>query len=49
MRNSQRAHCKEFSMLALSSLHPEGEFIADRDHLHYRHRVSPYLGENFAA
>ena len=24
---------------------PEGEFIATEDHLHYRHRVSPYLGE----
>jgi allantoinase len=24
---------------------PEVEFIAMRDHLHYRHRVSPYLGE----
>jgi len=25
---------------------PEAEFIASEDHLHYRHRVSPYLGEN---
>jgi allantoinase len=25
---------------------PETEFIASADHLHYRHRVSPYLGEN---
>ena len=24
---------------------PEAEFIATEDHLHYRHRVSPYLGE----
>jgi allantoinase len=24
---------------------PEAEFIASEDHLHYRHRVSPYLGE----
>lgn len=24
---------------------PEAEFIASADHLHYRHRVSPYLGE----
>jgi allantoinase len=24
---------------------PETEFIATEDHLHYRHRVSPYLGE----
>jgi allantoinase len=24
---------------------PEAEFIASGDHLHYRHRVSPYLGE----
>ncbi len=24
---------------------PEVEFIAMQDHLHYRHRVSPYLGE----
>jgi allantoinase len=24
---------------------PEVEFIASEDHLHYRHRVSPYLGE----
>jgi allantoinase len=24
---------------------PEAEFIASAEHLHYRHRVSPYLGE----
>ena len=24
---------------------PEAEFIATEEHLHYRHRVSPYLGE----
>jgi allantoinase len=24
---------------------PEAEFVATEDHLHYRHRVSPYLGE----
>jgi allantoinase len=24
---------------------PEAEFIATKEHLHYRHRVSPYLGE----
>jgi allantoinase len=24
---------------------PEAEFIAAEEHLHYRHRVSPYLGE----
>jgi allantoinase len=24
---------------------PEAEFIVKEDHLHYRHRVSPYLGE----
>jgi allantoinase len=24
---------------------PEAEFIASENHLHYRHRVSPYLGE----
>ncbi len=24
---------------------PEGEFIVTEDHLHYRHRLSPYLGE----
>jgi len=24
---------------------PEAEFIATEDHLHYRHRISPYLGE----
>jgi len=24
---------------------PEAEFIASEDHLHYRHRVSPYLGK----
>jgi len=24
---------------------PEAEFIATAEHLHYRHRVSPYLGE----
>jgi allantoinase len=26
---------------------PEAEFIATKDHLHYRHRVSPYMGEQF--
>jgi allantoinase len=26
---------------------PEAEFIASAEHLHYRHRVSPYLGETF--
>jgi allantoinase len=26
---------------------PEAEFIAAEHHLHYRHRVSPYLGEKF--
>jgi allantoinase len=24
---------------------PEAEFTAMKEHLHYRHRVSPYLGE----
>ena len=24
---------------------PETEFIATEEHLHYRHRISPYLGE----
>jgi allantoinase len=24
---------------------PEDEFVATEDHLHYRHRISPYLGE----
>jgi allantoinase len=24
---------------------PEAEFVATEEHLHYRHRVSPYLGE----
>jgi allantoinase len=24
---------------------PEAEFIARSEHLHYRHRISPYLGE----
>ena len=24
---------------------PEAEFIATEEHLYYRHRVSPYLGE----
>jgi len=28
---------------------PKAEFLATEEHLHYRHRVSPYLGENFAA
>ena len=23
---------------------PEGEFVLSEEHLHYRHRVSPYLG-----
>jgi len=28
---------------------PEAEFIATEEHLHYRHRVSPYLGEKLRA